>query len=508
MAAHSEQKHRRLVPRWRTASATAALGELEPARLGPRREVIDRKILEQVTADWKANRGLPFAADLVGAAFVLRDGSPDTREAAEYILKSGTPSDSLRAIARRVVDPDIRERRPLGVEEILVVDGQRQSHVRLLRRRLADEPRNSMLWTDLSHAFAVLGNRERAETSMNAALYLAPENRFVLRSAARLFIHNDQADRAYDLISRSGLTPNDPWLLATEVSAAQTVGRTPRHIRQSLRVIKDRSLAPRHISELAGAVATLELEAGSVRQARRLFRMALDDPNENVVAQARWAAEQLSPLREAVVESLASTPNSFEAQSWIAFRLGSWQSSFQNAVSWFEDQPFSRGPATHASYVAAVCLEEFEESAGAAKRGLIANPEDFTLHNNAAFALASLGRVKEATEHVERIRSHDLDDSQKVVLLATRGLIAYRSGRPEEGSDLYRRSMELAESVHNDQLLAYALLFNAREAIRASTRDAATAAIHALEETRGSLLPDVRTVAARVQAQFDDKRQR
>jgi hypothetical protein len=34
------------------------------------------------------------------------------------------------------------------------------------------------------------------------------------------------------------------------------------------------------------------------------------------------------------------------------------------------------------------------------------------------------------------------------------------------------------------------------------------AAVRALEETRKSSFPDVRTVAARVQAQFDEKRQR
>jgi hypothetical protein len=55
---------------------------------------------------------------------------------------------------------------------------------------------------------------------MMTALQLAPQNRHVLRSAARLFLHVGDPECAHDLVARNDATKNDPWLIAAEIAIA------------------------------------------------------------------------------------------------------------------------------------------------------------------------------------------------------------------------------------------------------------------------------------------------
>ena len=60
---------------------------------------------------------------------------------------------------------------------------------------------------------------------MDIAVALQPNNRFVLRSAVRLYTHYDLADKAIWFLKHSTATMYDPWLLSSELSVSMLMKR-------------------------------------------------------------------------------------------------------------------------------------------------------------------------------------------------------------------------------------------------------------------------------------------
>ena len=187
------------------------------------------------------------------------------------------------------------------------------------RRWLRAEPRDSIAWVDLARLYATLGARTHAARCMTIASQLAPDNRFVLRAATRLWVHLDDPERAHDVVARQiGTTSPDPWLLAAEIAACRAARRPQKRVKVAQRVLGAGgagSQTERPLSELAAALATLELEAGAMRKSRRLFGRALECPTENSIAQAAWAS-----TRDVGIElhsRYLEYANAFEARSWM-----------------------------------------------------------------------------------------------------------------------------------------------------------------------------------------------
>ena len=121
----------------------------------------------------------------------------------------------------------------------------------------------------------------------------APSNRFILRSAVRLYVHLDEPDTAHRVLSDSASTPVDPWLVAAEIAVCTLLGRRSRLIKRGRDMLISGHHSTRDTAELASALGTIELEADASKRARRLFGSSLDDPTDNAVAQAVWATRTL-----------------------------------------------------------------------------------------------------------------------------------------------------------------------------------------------------------------------
>jgi len=230
-------------------------------------------------------------------------------------------------------------------------------------------------------------------------------------------------------------------------------------------MIQGERVPPAHLTELASALATLEMDAGNRRGARKLFLQALAAPTENTVAQASWAARHAQVL-EFDPEYL-DLPRTFEAGAWESYRQQDWSSAVAEAENWQLDEPFASRSAMFGSFVASVALEDYCRAVLFAERGLQADPRNIVLLNNLAFALASSGRAVQAREALTRIPVADLDVDNRVANLATSGLVAYRLGDPAAGRALYEQAIQLAETAGLREKRAWAILFLTREEITA-----------------------------------------
>jgi tetratricopeptide (TPR) repeat protein len=337
------------------------------------------------------------------------------------------------------------------------------------------------MWVDLAREYVILGQNRHALYAIRAAVALAPMNRFVLRSAARFHLHEGDPERAHDLLRRSPLAQRDPWVLAAEIATATVADRTSSFTKVGRRMIGGERLAAAHITELASALATLEMDAGNRRRSRKLFLQALAAPTENTVAQASWASRHAHVL-EFEPEYL-DLPRTFEAGAWENYRGQDWSSAVAEAEHWQLDEPFASRSAMFGSFLASVALEDYARAVLFAQRGLQADPRNIVLLNNLAFALASSGRTLEARAALTRIPVADLDVDNRVANLATSGLVAYRHGDPAAGRALYEQAIQLAETAGLREKRAWAMLFLAREEITARSPRAP----EMLSRSRGAL---------------------
>lgn len=446
---------RRLLPRWRGTDDAIAPTRIATHPEPVRSDVVER---EQAWNDDRTSRGL--ALDLLSAAATTQAPTLTSVEAARWLRDElgSEISDIARSVATAVLAPPASQRQldvldspdPADLDSI-------HARIRQLRRGLQEDPRNALGWSEQARMYTLVGQHAPAVRAMEHATRAAPDHRFVLRAAARLAVHLDESERAQALLLSSARTRSDPWLMASEIAIASLTGRGSRLAKSARELLARRNWTPRDLTELAGAMGTLELEAGSDNRARDHFRLSLQDPNDNSLAQAEWAAPQVSGVASRLAPAREATPRSFEADSRAAATAANHAKAVKEAWLWLLDQPFSTAPAQFGSYHAAV-LQDFDRALEFARRGLQANPGDTTLLNNAAFALAKADRPAEASTYIMRIKPiESLHASDRSAMLATQGLIAFRSNKPAVGKALYLQAID-ATDVPMTKALALIML--------------------------------------------------
>ena len=459
---------RKTIPRWRFWKDAVQLGDVDSTHEFRKPKEPNLEGLERAQFDWEANRTLPFAGDFLGAAYALGQGSR-AKDAANFVHNVRTrASKAVVDLANKILD-EKEQGSSSPAEPPILQPADRYKRISFLRNLLSRFPRHPLAYMDLAREYVALGQGRSAEKPVMMALALAPNNRFILRSASRFFLYlgndpNYERDpkQAHDILRKAERVRVDPWILAAEIAVASAVGRTSRLIKVGRNLVNSNNLSPSHISELASALATVELAAGKVREGKRLFRRALEKPTENVLAQAGWLRRQMSDLSE--ISSINwEIPCAYEARAWANIIDKNWLESLKAAELWQRDEPFSKRAAVFGSWVALTLEGVFKKSEALARQGLIMHPKDFFLLNNLSVALAYMGRVSEAIQEFEKIDKEEANGEYKATYLATMGLIKFRDGSVEEGRRLYREAVDEAKKKNDIEIANWALLHFARE---------------------------------------------
>ncbi len=252
----------------------------------PRIDATD--FIQEKEKDFKENRSLPFALDLVSAATVL--GKTDiSMEAAEFILEAGNrTSETGVGLARAL----------LGISEpskpIIIPQSRIQVVERLkeLKRKRITQRKNAFVWVDLAQLYTLLGQNNQARQALRIALALAPSERFVVRSTVRFLHHINEDEEALKLLRKNPRTQIDPWLMAAEIAASDLTETSPRFAKIGGAFLQKADIHHYHTSELASALATLEMKSGKHRHSNKLFYESLRVPTQNALAQAVWASKR------------------------------------------------------------------------------------------------------------------------------------------------------------------------------------------------------------------------
>lgn len=497
MATNIENSKRRIVPRWHSFRVALISGELDPLEISHIDRTVTDEYLSKKKEEWENNRELLFATDFVGAAYVL--GHEDIAlDAAQFIIDSSdVASTTAISLAKKLLNLEESQLEKLPFEGD-TPDIQLYKQINLLKKRRNDQPRSVFVWSDLARLYTILGLREQANNAMRTALILAPENRYVIRSAARLYLHLNDPESAHRMIASTRHINDDPWLLASEIAISSVLEKTSKYIKTGLGIIDKEAYAPFHLSELTSALASVELWNGSNKKAKRLFNRSLVSANENAIAQAAWASSYISI--DGLSELMKRTQSAYEAIALIGYFRGDWAVSLDASYSWKLEEPFSRRPYTHISFILSEMYEEYSKSEEILTSALRIIPKDPTLLNNLAFVLIHQGKTEAAKRALDSINISQSPLTTKICILATIGLLNYRLGYVIEGREYYNRAISQASSQSLLQLKYRAMLYQAREELLANGLAAEHYRKRAIEQSRKLNAPELNTLITRLSA--------
>jgi Flp pilus assembly protein TadD len=516
MTAANGLDKRAVIPRWRTWNVTRLSGEL--ASVTSRSDELVKTVVSVESREkelahrlnsFRRNRGVFEAADVINAAFVLGvDGRPEVSIVASYILEQENAPESARVLANRIMkrkssrhlhdmDSHGNVSRVEGIEAL-------RGDIASIRKLLRVEPRNSIKWIDIARCYTSLGQDKPAEAAIRMAVSIAGDNRFIARSAARFHLHVDDPARAHSLLLNNSALQYDPWILAAEVAIADIAGKPVRNFRRASKMLES-DLSPRHVSELASALAAIELRSGRHKQARRLMRRALLDPNDNALAQAEWSVQHGIDV---VDPEQLDLPNGFEARALYSLRTGHFAQAVRHGRRWLVDQPFALDAALFVTYVAPLLAEDFDSAVSAGRVGLLTNPGNAHLINNLAFSLINNGDLAEASRILTSITG-SVTPRESSILEATRGLLSYRLGEFDRGRQQYQIAIGQLEHLGERGLAAVAAILWSREEVRCGSRIAEQAfgAADRLSGLAGDY-PDAGLLRARFGHMIEEYRER
>lgn len=450
---------RRLIPRWRRTKSVLNMPE---AMFAPEESAhrvdLDPSKLDHAIAEWKVAPTTGILGDILSYSIdeSLRPRIVDLVRADRNISVAATTTQAnfINQLLHGGADPEVVDRASL--DSLSVCNPSTKREVETLRKILRVNPANPLALLDLAQFQLTSGHTRRAERSVLTALSLSPGSRIALRTLARLYVHQRKFDQAHDLISRHARTNVDPWLMATEIALAEVAGVAPKFAKKGARFAREKMASNAHLSELTGALGGLELQAGNVKRARELFRLALLEPNDNVVAQAithqkLLGIELTAPAQQRAVVS------AHEAQTLLAWNALDTTSAGRHALAWHSEEPFSSRPLQFLTTIYAA-QRDFVAAEFLARRGLVADPRDPALLSNLSYVLASSGKLDQA----ERVLYRLLAVKQAKyggVALATAGLISMQEGAWAAADELYETAMrvfrEQRQFVHEALCCAY-----------------------------------------------------
>lgn len=475
-----------MLPLWRSYEDTARARELDftgrvalPVRF---------ERYSMFKEAWRTKHTIITAADLINAAVVSGNQQQlDVLAAAEYLLQH---REDTSPIALDVACSIVEFERPvlpnalvkestfdeLAKEFIAGLQTQEndiKARIGLLRKQVIEHCNNPIAYCELARCYANLGLDEKAKHYMNYAVYLAPNSRYISRSAARFFVHIGDFDRAKRILIANGRVNSDPWVMAAEIAVESVMERSSRYLKIGRQLVLSGNVSAFSSSELCFAICNEDKINGKRKDARKMFEKGIIEPNDNSLAQAEFFAKEDLNINLDLT-TYKSIAHKNEADTRKALSLGDYEAAFISSMKWMQDYRFEHRPIEFAFGISCDYLKKYDYAIEIVRSFIKSNPKDPAAVNNLVYALGLSDRVEEAERELLKIdikKYQSGNTNNSICLLATCGLIEYRKGNIETGRELYNTSIAAAKKSSDKEqgkkLAAKARLNMIREEIRA-----------------------------------------
>jgi tetratricopeptide (TPR) repeat protein len=469
-------------------------------------EATNNSHFQELRDEWTRERSVEVGADLLSCGVALGAVEDKEVQQAALLIEKSDVQGPLISIARRVLAGTIGrmvDSKPISFDPD-VARADLQSQIAAHKRRVREYPRNAFAWADLARLYASSGQLVKAHHAIDVSTILAPENRFVLRSAARFFVHAGgkipqvSVDQGLRLLRKSRLLREDPWLMAAEISLSAIADDPTRVLRRAKKLADADTLRPWDLSELNGALGTLAIEQGGLGKPSKHFARSLRQPTENALAQAQWAsdAHHAITLLPQSFEQWRAPP--FEALALKHRSEEKWSEAIADCRAWSTMEPTSTRPLILGAFIAEVALEDGDIAREFSERALILEPNAYWANNNLAVALAYNDKLDEAQRYATKFQPDSVSDDCKAAYWATLGLIEYRRGNRETGMDLYLKAADTEYAVRTPYVRALVIWHLIREEARIGAPGIDSLAETMSKRTGFAEVPELSALRARI----------
>lgn len=450
MASTSDTTKRTVIPKWKEYKEFAESGELLDIT-SVRQRVVYFPIDDYV-GRWKSNPSLATAGDLLSAA--IMNGQTQNEEvvkASRYVIeREDYGYQALCNTARMILsngEPKSEEKPHDALrEKIARLDNEDvyTARIAFLRSLIKNNPYNALWYVELSRCYVNLGLVDKAFSQMRIATHLAPNSRYVSRSAARMFLHKGEVDMARDVLIHNQAFLHDPWLIASEIAVDTAHNKCTKYLKRGLTLIESGNYSPFELTELASAIGTKELES-SFKKGKKLLNQSLVSPNENSWAQAEWLLDRDHSLGLDMAHDTPSLFKNFEGKAIAAFSSKRYDEALEQAINWISEMRFATRPIYFAADMAYLYQERYEDAIRLLQLGIKMNPKELDFKNNLAYAYALNNQIPEAERELNELAQLiPPDSSLAFCMIATNGLIEFRKGNQDAGRQLYQLAIDLA----------------------------------------------------------------
>lgn len=455
-----EDNNRQAVPRCLPYETACSLGLL---RVNRKIDQLYKPDVNNSSAmrEWIEDRRLATAVDLVAEALIIRDFESSEAIAAAKLILSKAPSSStlVRQLAGHFLETTTsRWSDPSNLSDVKAV----RRYIARLKESVRNYLYNPIAWSNLSLGYATVGQNEKSKMMMNVAVNLGKNNRYILRSAARCFMHLGEPDRGLAMLNKSGLCAIDPWIASAEIAISQSSGLKSKCIGKAKDLVRDENLTPFSRSELGAGLGTMEIKSGAIGQGKKVMRVALVEPTENALAQVEWVGSYFKVNFDDFFKLRGEVPATYEASAVHLYFDKKFKESLKASNRWGRFQAMSPHPVVLSTFISSSLLDDDLGAIKILDNAFPSQTNNPLAINNYAFALARIGRTEEARNRLRQGIS-DASREEMLTITATNGLICFREGDVEGGRILYDSAVKGFEVLENYQSAAVATYFWAAE---------------------------------------------
>lgn len=451
-------KLRSVVPRWRSFLNTPTI-ETTPLKLFTDHPPILRDQFEDVLKLWRISAQPHDFVDIMDAGIACGDRRIAAEGARRIMANKALFQDRVIEQAFQIIENKTKyvphSRTP--------IDEQNVEHLRAKIARMKivvrDSPRNSLGHVEIARLYARLGQFDKAEEHLDAAIAISPDDRFVLRALTRFYTMLDEPTEALRRLWATPAIVGDPWIQSAELAAALLAKRGTRHAHKVGKYAVRNRITSRELSELTAGWLTKQFEEGvASRVVVRSLAPALVSPTENALAQGVWLVDHMGREFRQSFPSVNFEPDAHEAKAMALEEEEKYVEAEGHMRKWFIDQPFQARSSICLSHLYFAYLQKYEEALDIAQQGLILHPNEWSLHNTAVISSCMLGKIDRAYQHLKNLERFQGGEVE-CYISAARGMIDFQKGDFDSGYENYLEAARLSKIRKSPDLVLLSFLY-------------------------------------------------
>ena len=349
---------------------------------------------------------------------------------------------------------------------ILMDQGHYREAISNLRQASRAEVRSPAIYEALGVAYASCGDWARASRSLSTALALAPGTAETIRAISQIAAEQGHHTQAILLLNDLVVGfPKDSYakeILAHSYLALRQFSKAKEQFQSVIELLElnehEKSVAAARVANNLG-VCLYYLD--DVDGAKSWYRYAINARDDalsmpyNNLARICLQSDEVSEALELVEACSQRFPNDRDTRLTRAYcflALNKVQEASDELSAVIDKGDGTAEFYSTLGFVQADRKRDFAGALAILRKGHERFPADSLLVNNLAYVNLMLGRAGDARHVLESIKVENAEESTKVALTATWGLLYLWEGNIENGRSEYRRAEELASQLSNRRL--------------------------------------------------------